>query len=131
MPTQVNAMLTAVNGADAGTGGRDDWDAPVAASSPASAATGPVKWTGSADAYYGERIQRVPDGAGGVNIIAIRRLIVDSAIARAAGIDTDDVVTFTNPAGVVVHARAAAIRVAELDGVSAGLQTTRLDLEPR
>lgn len=130
MPLQVNATLTAVNGSDAGTGGRDDWDAPVPAATDATAPTGPVKWAGVADAYYVEQDVRAV-GPAGVDVTTVRRLIIDSTVARASGVDTDDVLTFTDPTGTVVHARASKVRISELAGVSASLQTARLDLEER
>jgi len=89
---------------------------------------GAAKWNGSAPAYYREDVRRDVT-AGGANVVAARVLYVDSAVARAAGIDTDDVLTFTDPAGVVVSARAAVVAIRELDGVPAELQTARLELE--
>lgn len=124
MPPQVNATLTRVTGATAATGGRDDWDAPGV--EPAGA--GPQKWAGAAPAYYSESVQRTA-GGGDVNVASTRTLFVDSAVARAAGIDTDDVLTFTGPDGVVRTARAATVAVRELAGIPADLQTARLDLE--
>lgn len=131
MPPQTNARLTAVNAADTGTGGRDDWDAPAPASTPDTAPAGAVKWSGDADAYYRQKVQRTPDGSGGLNIVEVRTLFVDSAVARASGVDTDDVITFTDPAGVVRRARASSIALSELDGVPSDLQTARLELDER
>lgn len=130
MPPQVNATLTAVNGADAGTGGRDDWDAPAAASTGTTAPTGPLKWTGDEGAYYRESTDR-GRGGGGPDVVDIRSLIIDSVTARATGLDTDDVLTFIDPAGVTRHARARRIIRAELDGIPEDLATTRLELEER
>lgn len=130
MPAQINAELVAVNGADAGTGGRDDWDAPAPASSSSSPATGPAKWAGSVGAYYTETSERRAGGAG-PDVVTVAYLIIDTAAARAAGVDTDDVLTFIDPAGVERTARAARIRFAELDGIPAELATTKLELEDR
>lgn len=131
MPLQVNATLTAVTGASAATGGRDDWD--EAPAGPAGDA--PSKWTGSADAYLLQRRRNVwtPDG---IDIVEERALIIDSDVATVIGIDTDDVLTFTGPTGDVYAARAAsvAVRTAQAAGapqrVANGLQTTRIDLTP-
>jgi hypothetical protein len=130
VPLQTNASLLAVNDADAGTGGRDDWDAPVPASSPATAPAGALKWAGDVDAYYRETVDRVWTAAG-VDVVAVRRLIIDSSVARAAAVDTDDVVTFVDPTGVTVHARVARVSIAELVGITPALQTARLDLQTR
>lgn len=123
MPAQVNATLTAVHGADAETGGRDDWDAPAAQDG---TPNGAEKWTGTADAYYRQDVTRV-----GPDVLEVRVLYVDSAIARAAGIDTDDVLSFTDPAGNPRTARAAVVAIRELAGIPGDLQTARLELEPR
>jgi hypothetical protein len=123
MPPQVNATLTAVHGADAETGGRDDWDAPAVQDG---TPDGPSKWTGTADAYYREDVTRV-----GPDVVEVRALYVDSAVAREAGIDTDDVLSFTDPAGNPRTARASVVAIRELDGIPADLQTARLELEPR
>lgn len=123
MPPQVNARLTAVNDADAASGGRDDWDAPAAPDGPAA---GVEKWAGDEPAYYTEKITRA-DG----NVVATRILYVDTHVATAAGIDTDDVLTFTDPDGEVRRARAALVARRALAGVPLELQTTRLELELR
>lgn len=131
MPLQVNATLTAVTGASAATGGRDDWD-----ESPGlPTIDAPSKWTGSEDAYLLERRRNVwtPDG---IDVVDERALIIDSDLAVTIGIDTDDVLTFTGPTGATYTARAAsvAVRVAQAAGapqrVANGLQTTRIDLTP-
>jgi hypothetical protein len=124
MPTQVNATLTGVTGATAATGGRDDWDAP--ATEPAGA--GPVKWTGSAGAYLRESVQRVVTD-GNVDVVPLSILYIDTAVADAAGVDTDDVLSFTGPDGVARIARARAISRSSLPGVLPGVATTRLDLD--
>lgn len=120
MPPQVNARLTRVQGATVATGGRDDWDAPAVEPGDA----GAEKWAGVADAYYRETHDRRPDGR-----VLVRELILDTATVTAAGIDTDDVLTFTDPAGVERTARAAIVAIRELAGVPAELQTARLELE--
>jgi len=117
MPPQVNATLTQVQGA----GTVDDWDTPAAA--------GSVKWSGDADAYYREKLERLAD-AGEVNVLVHRTLWIDTRDARDAGLDTDDVLTFTNPAGVSQTAKAIAVAYSELDGIPRDLQTTRIDLQP-
>lgn len=127
MPPQVNAQLLAVSGADPESGGKDDWDNPVDPTDPPS---GTSKWAGSADAYYSESIRRVSNGDT-VDLVQVRALIIDTHIARDIGIDTDDVLTFTDPAGVERRARAAVIRRSQLAGIPAQLQTTRLELELR
>lgn len=124
MPPFHNATLVGVTSATAATGGRDDWDAPA---EPAGA--GSTKWTGEAPAYYRQDVERVV-GPNGVDVVEVRELIIDSAVARAAGVDTDDVVRFIDSAGVEQTARASAIAVRELDGIPATLQTTKLELEP-
>jgi hypothetical protein len=133
VPSQTNARLTLVTGATAATGGRDDWDAPgVAPGGPGAAPAPPVKWQAPAgaelNAYYRESVQRFT-GADGPTVAPVRTLIIDSSVARAAGIDTDDVLTFTGPDGVVRTARATVIAVRELAGIPARLQTARLELE--
>jgi hypothetical protein len=130
MPAQVNAVLTRVGGATAATGGRDDWDNSLdGVAGPEPAGAGGAKWTGFADAYLQERVTRTPGDAGSVS--TVRALIVDSDVARAAGIDTDDVLTFEDAAGVERTARALTVTRAELDGIPSHLATTRLELEER
>ena len=127
MLPQTNARLTAVNGATAATGGRDDWDAPGA--EPAGA--GAQKWIGDAPAYYQERVTRLEDTGGGeANVVQARTLYLETATARAIGIDTDDVITFTDPAGVSRTGNAQVVTYSELAGVPSGLQTTRIELTP-
>ena len=109
--------------ATAATGGRADWDEPAGVE-PAGA--GAAKWAGAADAYYTVKSQFTA-GADGANVTATRRLIIDSAIARASGVDTDDVVTWTGASGGT--ARVVAVAIAELAGIPPELQTARLDLE--
>jgi hypothetical protein len=125
MPPQVNARLTGVTTATAArTMAREDWDQ-AAGVEPAGAGT--VKWSGDAPAYYREATRFVP-GAAGATVISERVLYVDSRVVREAGIDTDDVLSFTDPAGVARTARAIVIAVSELDGVPPELQTARLEL---
>lgn len=132
MPAQVNAALVRVTSATAATGGRDDWDDAVAGTAPAGsepAGAGTVKWVGEADAYLRETVRRDAGESGGV--VESRILYVDTVIARAAGIDTDDVLTFRDIAGVERTARARIVARAELDGIPSRLATTRLELEER
>lgn len=130
MPPQVNATLTRVTGATAATGGRDDWDAAMdglegAAAEPAGA--GAVKWEGEAAAYYRESVRR---GQGATaDVVEARTLYIDSHVARAASIDTDDVLTFRDPSGAERTARAGTVAIRELAGIPATLQTARLELE--
>lgn len=120
MPPQVNATLTKITGATAATGGRDDWWTP--GDGPAGEA--PEKWTGEAGAYYQEKVTRTADGPGYARV-----LYIESAVARAAGLDTDDVLTFTGPDGVERVERVAIVAIRELAGLSPSLQTARLELE--
>lgn len=122
-PPQANATLTAVTSATAATGGREDWDEPEGAE-PAGA--GASKWTGSEPAYYLEKVERAPDGS---DVYVRRTLVLQTATARAAGIDTDDVLTFTDPTGTTRQATAQLIRYSDAP-ISAQLQTTRIDLQP-
>lgn len=125
MPPQVNARLTAVTTATAAVSrAREDWDQPAGVE-PSGA--GASKWTGDAPAYYREASRFVP-GAGGATVVAERVLYIDSAVAREAGLDTDDVLTFTDPTGATVQARAVVIAVSELPGIPDELQTARLEL---
>lgn len=127
MPPQTNARLLAVHDADALTGGLDDWDTQAAPGSPPA---GAQKWAGDAPAYYRETVQRTIT-AGNVDVGDVRILWIDSTIARAASIDTDDVLTFTDPTGVQRTARASSVARSELAGIPSILQTTRLELEVR
>lgn len=116
MPPQSNATVTAV----AGSGVRDDWDAPAAA--------GAAKWSGRVRAYFRSRVDR-QGGGDGVNIALARSLIVDTADFDAMALDTDDVVTFTPDGGAEQTATAKAIAPARLAGVPRDLQTTRIEME--
>lgn len=130
MPPQVNATVTKVAAATGGAGGRDNWDETLAAGAPDEpAGAGAQKWAGTVAAFLEEKVDRVP-GPNGVDVLERRRLHVDAADARAIGVDTDDVVTFTDPAGVQRTARVIVAAYAELAGIPAELQTTRLELEP-
>lgn len=82
-----------------------------------------------ADAYYRESVEDRQGDAGGV--VEVRTLIIDSSVARASSIDTDDVITFTDPAGLTRTARAARVARGELAGIPDHLQTTRLELAER
>jgi len=44
-------------------------------------------------------------------------------------IDTDDVITFTDPTGTIRAARAASIAISQLPAAPASVQTARIDLE--
>lgn len=114
MPAQVNAELVKVVGA----GVAEDWDRVGQA--------GAVKFTGSIPAYLRERVDRVSDGQT-VNILERRTVWIDTADARALGIDTDDVVTI-RARGQEYTASAVAVARSELDGLSRFIQTTRIDL---
>jgi hypothetical protein len=124
VPPQVNATVTAVTGASAAAGRRDDWDNP--GQEPAGGAA--AKWAGDIAAYYREKTDRADNG-GTLNIFTRRTLIIDTADYRAMQLDSDDVITFTH-SGVVEHAAAVSIAVAELDGIPPELQTTRIELAP-
>lgn len=121
---QSNARLVAVTSATAARGDRDDWDQ-AAGVEPAGAGTS--KWTGDVPAYYRQDVQRVL--GGDANVTRVRTLYVESAVARAAGLDNDDVVTFVDDAGVTRTATARVVSVRTLASIPLGLQTTRLDLD--
>lgn len=116
MPAQVNAVITAVNGA----GTADDWDRPGSAGSP--------KWTGEAPAYYREKIDR-ERVEGAVNVFLRRELIVDTDVYDELELDTDDVITFARDGGSSSTSSAVSIRRADLDGIPAELRTTLIRLE--
>lgn len=124
MLPQVNATLTLVNDASAAAGGRDDWDQPGVEQPGA----GAVKWQGDEPAYYRESVQRTygPEA----NVVKTRTLWVSAAASRVIDVDTDDVLTFTDPAGVAQTARVLTVARHELDSIPPELQTCRLDLEP-
>jgi hypothetical protein len=132
-PPQVNATLTSITGATAATGGRDDWDAArtaVAAGGGAQPAepadAGPVKWTGAVRCYYRPVLERT---AG--DMVERRTLIIPTTIALAAGLDTDDVVTFTVDGDATpTSARARMVSTPRLAGIPDSLQTARLELAP-
>jgi len=129
MPPQVNATLTKVTTATAATGGRDDWDAANAGlTGPAlePAGSGTLKWQGRAGAYFQQTIRQTTDGLVGADV-----LYLDSAVVREAGLDTDDVIAFTDSAGVQHVGTATIVALRELAGVPRELQTTRIELELR
>ena len=126
MPPQINATLTAIRTSTAALGDRDDWDQ-AAGVEPAGADA--VKWEGEAPAYYSERVQRTA-GDGTVNVVPVRVLYIDSTVARLAGLDTDDVLVWTDVHGLERRATAAVVSVRELVGIPANLQTARVDLAP-
>jgi hypothetical protein len=131
VPRQVNASITRIQqaGATVGGGDVDDWDTPGTDSPDEEAGgAGSEKWAGAISAYYREKVDRVPDGAGGINVLTRRTLWIDSADAEALAIDTDDVVTFT-ARGASQTGQAKTIARAALPGVAANIQTTRIDLE--
>lgn len=129
MPPQVNATITRVQAATAATGGRDDWDESMAnVAAPAEpAGAGAEKWAGTAKAFLEEKASRSFE-AGNDDVLERRILHVDSVDARAMGLDTNDVITFTDPAGIVRQATAAAIAIAELAGIPRELQTATIEL---
>ena len=120
---QENATLTKVTQGTAAKGARDDWDDP--GTEPDGA--GATKWEGEEPAYYLDTVKREWTGQG-VNVVKVRALIIPSALARSIGVDTNDVITFTAPAGDLV-AVAQQVRISELEEIPAELQTARLDLE--
>lgn len=124
MPPYTNARLVAVIAATAASGGRDDWDTPGVEPTGAGAS----KWSGDQAAYYRQSVRRVA-GAAGEDVVSVRVLYIDSHVARLTGVDTDDVIVFTDYAGAEHRARAAAVAVAELDGIPLNVQTARLELE--
>lgn len=130
-PLQVNARLSAVSTATAATGGRDDWDEEEGVE-PDGAGT--AKWTGDAPAYYREEIDHTEQG----DVIVRRTLWLQTAVARAAGIDTDDVLTIINPNGDTVSIPAVAIAYSDARErgsyaaplASPEVETTKLELQP-
>lgn len=134
-PLQTNARLLAVSSATAATGGRDDWDEEEGAE-PTDAGTS--KWAGDEPAYYREVIDHTQEG----DVIVRRTLWLQTQTARAAGIDTDDVLTIRTPSGseVAIPAVAVAYSDAAERGspdysfeppiVDARLETTKLELQP-
>lgn len=132
MPAQINATLTHITAATAASGGRDDWDEARAADTnqtPVSepAGTGAVKWEGYAGAYLTDGLIRV-DGPNGPKIGTVRVLYIDSAIAVAADLDTDDVLEFTDQNGREMTGEADMVAVRQLAGIPGNLQTTRIQL---
>ena len=132
---QTNARLLAVASATAATGGRDDWDEDEAVE-PDGAATS--KWTGDEPAYYREEVDNTQPG----DVLVRRTLWLQTQTAKAAGIDTDDVLTILGPDGVEFAARAQAVAYSHAHAggspdydfapplVSPELETTRLQLQP-
>lgn len=125
MPPQVNAKLTAVKTATAAKGGRDNWDNPTVEPS----GSGAVKWSGEAPAYSTDGLSRV-QGVNGPSIAIVRVLYVDSSIAVAANIDTDDIIEWTDHNGVARSGEAKIVSVRQLSGIPQELQTTRIELQP-
>lgn len=118
-PPQTNATLTAI----AGAGAADDWDRPASA--------GASKWTGSIRAYYREKVDRVANGQGGVDVLVRRTLWVETADLPDE-LDTDDALTFRvdgDAADQIGTARTVARSRLPAAGVPSALQTTRMDLE--
>lgn len=134
-PLHVNAHLLAVASATAATGGRDDWDTAEGVE-PTGAATS--KWTGEEPAYYQEDV----DHTDPANVLVRRTLYLQTATARAAGIDTDDVLTIRGPDGTEFTTTAIAVAYSDASAggnpdydltppiVSAQMETTRLELQP-
>ena len=134
-PLQVNARLLAVATATAATGGRDDWDEEEGVE-PDGAAT--TKWEGDEPAYYREEVDNTQPG----DVFVRRTLWVQTSTAKAAGIDTDDVLTiraadgteFTATAQAVAYSQASASGSPDYDFspplVSPEMETTRLQLRP-
>jgi len=120
-PPQANAVVTLVKGKGASSG--DDWDTAGAG------AVGPQKWASAARAYYRETTDRVT-GAGALDVLVRRELILETADVDAMALDTDDVVTFTldGEAGAR-QGSAKTIRRTKLAGVPRPLQTTLIVLE--
>lgn len=117
MLPQTNATLLAVTG----RGSSGDWDRPGVA--------GAAKWAGRARAYYRDSLDRVQQGET-VNVLKRRELIVEAAVVRESGMDTDDLLTFRidGQAGDVT-ARARVIPLRELAGIPSGLSSSRVILD--
>ena len=119
---QTNATLTRVQGAGEGGGTGGDWGHGSGVGG--AAVPGPDKWAGAEPAYYLEKLVERADG-----VDFERRLIIVSSSAAAAAVDQDDLITFTDPAGVQRTTSASEIARARLAGMGQ-LATTTLTLEP-
>ena len=116
MPPQVNAHVTRV----VGQGTADDWDRP--------ASDGAQKWVGRAAAYYREKVDRVTDGAGSVNVLVRRTVWVDTSDLDAMALDTDDVITIEPDGRPAITSPARTIARSALADAPT-VSTTRIDLE--
>lgn len=109
MIPQVNATVTKVTGGAVS----EDWDT--------AAGTGPTVWTGSADAYYQEKRERVTGDRA--DLILRRNLIVDTGFRVWT---EGEVVTFSTELGE----QTGRVKVIEARALSGNpLATTRLTLE--
>lgn len=131
MPMHVNSTVTRVAEPSDTTapGSSDDWDTPgVDSPSDAAAGAGTQKWAGSIHAYYREKVERLADGSGGVNVLTRRTLYLDTADVELVTLDTDDVITFT-ARGQTMTGTARTLARAMLDGIPRPIQTTRVELD--
>lgn len=133
MPPQVNAhvtRITAQRGAGGQRGAFDDWDR-QAAPPPDPDATGPMapgdEWLGRIEAYYREKVDRVPS-EGGVTVFTRRTVWVDTAALDGIPLDTHDVVVVELEAGGTIESAVRTIARSRL-GSAPRTSTTRLDLE--
>ena len=123
---QSNATLTAIVETTAAAGGRDDWfeaQGPGPDVEPDGA--GDPKWEGEGEAYFTSKLVQV-QGPTGPSIGTVRVLYIESSVAVAARIDTDDVVRWTDEDGTAHEGQAADVRIARLSSMPAELQTTRI-----
>lgn len=133
MPPQTNATLTAITGATAATGGRDDWDEALDAVEDATrpvaepAGAGAEKWTGSVRAYYRERVVRDFTGDA-TNVTPTATLYVDTADLDGTVLDTDDVIVLELDGVGQRTATASAIAASRLAGIPGTVATTRIEL---
>ena len=117
-PLQHNATLERVTT----KGGADDFDRAGAA---------PVeKWAGELRVYYRRKVERVITGQGVTPDVVTTRTLIVANDELPAGLDTDDVLTFTPDGGDQETGTAQAIAGPDLAVVSALLRTTRIELEP-
>ena len=108
MIPQVNATVTKVTGGAAS----EDWDTP--------AGVGATVWTGSADAYYSEKRERVTGQQA--DLVLRRSLIVDTDFRVWS---EGEIVTFETEQG----AQTGKVKVIEARALSGNpLSTTRLTL---
>jgi hypothetical protein len=118
VPAQANATLTTIVGPATG----DDWD--DAATPGASKLTG-----GNVRVYVRESVQR-RTGAGDVDVIGTRTVILETVDLDRLALAVDDVVTVETDGGAVLERPVAAVARRELAGLPSSVVTSRLELVP-